>query len=82
MPKRRSRGEWQELVRQQASSGETQQGFCKSHGLAVSSFQNWRRKLREEAFIELPVASREEEERGGSSAVIELPCGATVRFSW
>ena len=42
---RRSRAQWQQLIAEQASSGLGQGAFCAVHGLASSSFRNWKRRL-------------------------------------
>ncbi|MDT0499334.1 hypothetical protein RM530_18505, partial [Algiphilus sp. W345] len=72
---RRSESDWRRLIEEWAQSGQSQEAFCASRGLALSSLCNWRRKLkagsaaspesppREAAdFIELtaPVASDKE----------------------
>ena len=46
---RRSRGQWQLLIGRWERSGQGQQRFCEREGVAVSTFQYWRRRLREEA---------------------------------
>jgi transposase-like protein len=48
--------QWQALMDQQRSSGMTIARFCDHHGLAVSTFFVWRRKLSEPdapTFVEL-----------------------------
>ena len=42
---RRSRDEWQRLIDEQATSGQTQSAFCAAHGISVASLQNWKRRL-------------------------------------
>ena len=43
---RRSAAQWQELVERFKRSGQTRGRFCAAHGLALSTFDLWRRKLR------------------------------------
>ena len=42
---RRSAAQWQELVERFEGSGQTRGRFCAAHGLALSTFDLWRRKL-------------------------------------
>jgi hypothetical protein len=44
--KRRDREEWQHLITQQQSSQFSQKAYCREHGLGLSTFQYWKRKLR------------------------------------
>ena len=47
---------WRDLIRQQSGSGQSIEAFCRQHGLAVSTFFVWRRKLKTGAvptFVEL-----------------------------
>lgn len=79
--KRRSRAEWERLIMEQEASGENQERFCLERGIALSSLQVWKRKLREEPFVEIGMAPRvDKAER--AEAVVELPSGAVLRFSW
>lgn len=43
---KRSPAQWQQLVEAQAVSGRSQAAFCIDQGLAKSSFQYWKRRLR------------------------------------
>ena len=43
---RRTAAQWQELVERFERAGQTRSGFCAVHGLALSTFDLWRRKLR------------------------------------
>jgi len=47
--KHRSRAEWRTLIEQQKESGKTIQGFCKTHQLSTSNFQNWKSKFKKES---------------------------------
>lgn len=40
--------EWRELIRQHGSSGQSIKAFCERHGVAVSAFYYWRRRLNAE----------------------------------
>jgi len=42
---RRSRDEWQRLIKEQADSDQTQAAFCAEHRISVASLQNWKRRL-------------------------------------
>ena len=43
---RRTAAQWQELVERFERTGQTRGRFCAAHGLALSTFDLWRRKLR------------------------------------
>lgn len=47
-----SRQKWQQLIEQQATSGQSQASFCASHGLAKSTFPYWKRRLKQGASAE------------------------------
>lgn len=42
---RRSRAQWQRLMLDYEASGQSQQVFCREHGLALSTFARWRQIL-------------------------------------
>ena len=46
---RRTRAEWQQLIEEQAASGQSQTAFCAAHSLSVTNFQNWKSRLKKEA---------------------------------
>jgi len=83
---RRTAAQWQELVERFERAGQSRGRFCAAHGLALSTFDLWRRKLRgaaavreevpEAVFVEL--SGRPETERGASSWEVELELGAGV----
>ena len=51
---RRTKAQWTEILRRFQSSAQTSQEFCRREGLALSSFQRWRRELWSVAeFVEL-----------------------------
>jgi transposase-like protein len=72
---------WRALVGEQSRSGQTAAAFCQEHGISVTYFFEWRRKLSEaEAragqFVEVrvtPAQSRALEVRltGGRSVMVE-----------
>ena len=62
---RRSEAEWRELFNRFDQSGQTREAFCAEHGVVLSSFIRWRRKLypgshhppvvvNDPVFVELP----------------------------
>lgn len=42
---RRSRSQWRRLMADYEASGQSQQTFCRDHGVALSTFARWRRIL-------------------------------------
>lgn len=42
---RRSHSEWRSLLEAHAASGLTQTAFCRREGVALSTFQYWKRRL-------------------------------------
>jgi transposase-like protein len=46
-PARRSANEWRALMGLYATSAETRQQFCTRHGVALSTFDRWRQRLRQ-----------------------------------
>ncbi len=48
MSKRRNKSEWQRLIDEQAASGLSRKAFCEDAGIALSTFDYWKRKLRSE----------------------------------
>ena len=81
----RSAEEWSELMRQQESSGKSVEEFCRESGIVRTSFEKWRRKLRELGgggkFRELPQEILREvcSARSGGCEV-ELELGAGLRL--
>ncbi len=45
---RRNASEWRALMRGFSQGGETRTQFCRRHGVALSTFDWWRRRLRSE----------------------------------
>ena len=65
--KRLTKEQWQNLISEQQSSTMNQSEFCRSKGLCLATFYNWKRKLSpaEKAvteappqWLELPVADQ------------------------
>lgn len=82
---RRSRDQWRELLQRFEHSGQSGEDFCREHGLTLSRFAHWRRRLAETAagrgavtgsplFVEL------ESQAGASDGSwdVELELGAGV----
>ena len=89
---RRTATQWRKLLEQFERSGQTRGGFCAAHGLALSTFDLWRRKLSatpapvaearpEPLFVELtpPAAPQTSVGSTGTGAwEVELDLGAGV----
>ena len=83
---RRSRDQWRELLRRFEHSGQSGEDFCREHGLTLSRFAHWRRRLAEPAsgrgavtgsplFVEL---GPPQTGASGGSWDVELELGAGV----
>jgi len=83
---------WTRIVRDQASSGLSVAAFCARHGLAVSTFYPWKRRLASEAtqtpraatpaFVEARMVPAERrpvsaDDHGGGVTIV-LACGRRV----
>ena len=88
---RRSAAQWQDLVERFERAGQSRGRFCTAHGLALSTFDLWRRKLRttpaadkghpEALFVELtnPAQRQASTPSAGTQAwEVELELGAGV----
>lgn len=62
---RRSASEWHAIVAAYADSGMSQKAFCQREGLALSTFQYWKRRLRADEVHSAPASE-------SSPAVIDL----------
>ena len=94
MSVRRSEAYWAELVSEFAAGNVTREVFCVERGVALSTFENWRRRLRAEEsknnlparFVEVCLpAERRSDVREAAPAqpadlVVELPYGVVLRF--
>ena len=82
--KRGSALQWSDLLQRYESSGLTQEKFCLRHGLALSSFQRWRRRLRARRatadFVEIVSASNAAPPPATWSLEVSLPGGVSLRF--
>ncbi len=75
---RRSRGEWQQLVEAHAASGLTQAAFCRREGLALSTFQYWKRQLAADGRADPPADEATVIDLG---ALEERPAGWEVEIA-
>lgn len=89
---RHSAAQWRALISEFEASGVSQQTFCTRHGLAKSTFELWRRKLRgarvvdavgvrpEALFVELtaPIVDKTEASPAAPAWEVELDLGAGV----
>ena len=80
--RRRSGPQWQRLIAQQEAGDLSVDAFCHEHGLTVSSFQAWRRRLRRAAgseaggFVELRARADElPDGTAGSGDLLEIRLG-------
>ena len=93
---RRTGAQWRKLIERFERSGQTRGKFCAAHGLALSTFDLWRRKLgetqaagdeehRESSFVELTDAtelsgSRTAAGTGAWEVELELGAGVVLRL--
>lgn len=89
---RRSREQWRRLMLDYEASGQSQQVFCREHGLALSTFARWRGILAghpsavgdepageaQRLFAELTIPARERAFDETSPWEIELALGGGV----
>ena len=81
----RSAEEWEELISLQENSGKPVAEYCREAGIVRTSFEKWRRKLRERAgdgrFRELPQDILSEAGSAGrGSCEVELDLGSGMRL--
>ena len=80
---RRTQPQWTEILRRFESSDLVSREFCRREGLALSSFQRWRRQLGSVAgteFVELIPAASSGDESSSWSLDVSLPNGVSLRF--
>ena len=93
---RRTAAQWQKLIERFDRSGQTRGKFCAANGLALSTFDLWRRKLGEtqtpadeahpeSLFVELTNAPEPAEPRSAAGAgawevEVELGAGVVLRL--
>ena len=80
----RGEQEWQQIIQDQAQSGQSQQTYCKAHGIAYGSFVHWRSKVRptlskskSSPFVEIPITPAAE---GKWDIKIQLGGSVTMRL--
>ncbi len=80
--KRRTAKEWGQILRRLRSSGLSRTEFCRREGIALSSFDRWRRRVEPESacgdFVELAPATTVRDETW--ELEIALPNGVHLRF--
>ncbi len=80
---RRTKAQWTEILREFELSGVNSREFCRREGLALSSFQRWRRRLGSVAsreFVELVPTSSPSILSSSWSLDVSLPNGVGLRF--
>lgn len=80
---RRSKKEWTAILQRFASSGEGSREFCRREGLALSTLQRWRQRLRTiraKGFVELVQAAPAEAAGASWGLEVTLPNGVCLRF--
>ena len=93
---RRTAAQWRKLIDRFDGSGQTRAQFCAANGLALSTFDLWRRKLGEtqaaadeappeSLFVELtnatePAGSRTPAGGGAWEVEVELGAGVVLRL--
>ncbi len=71
MTPRRSKTQWQQLIVEQAASGQSQKAFCEQVGIPLATFGYWKRKLQDEVHPE-PSRSDSRTDSASLSDWIEL----------
>jgi hypothetical protein len=80
---RRTKAQWTEILQRFESSGQDARGFCRREGVALSSFQRWRRQLgcvADTEFVELLPDTSSSDEASTWSLDVSLPNGVNLRF--
>ena len=80
---RRTESQWTGILREFESSRLDSREFCRRKGLALSSFQRWRRRLGPVAsaeFVELVPTSSPSVAPSSWSLDVSLPNGVDLRF--
>ena len=80
---RRGEKQWTEVFQQFKKSGLGSREFCRREGLALSSFQRWRRRLGSAAssdFVELVSTAPPSVAPLSWSLDVALPNGVSLRF--
>jgi hypothetical protein len=66
---------WRGLVSKQAGSGQSVAAFCREHGVPVSQFFAWKKRLRQapvEQFVEVQVGRAPEQPGMAPTGAIEI----------
>lgn len=85
---RRTKAQWSEILERFDLSDQDPRQFCRREGLALSSFQRWRRQLGSVApaeFVQLvptssPSTASTNVPQGSWSLDVSLPSGVCLRF--
>ena len=81
---RRTKAQWTEILGRFETSGQDSREFCRREGLALSSFQRWRRQLGSTVgaadFVELMPSSDPSVSPSSWSLDVSLPNGVGLRF--
>ena len=80
---RRDEKQWAEIFRRFESGEPGSREFCRREGLALSSFQRWRRRVGSTAshdFVELVPAAQPSVASSSWSLDVALPNGVSLRF--
>ena len=80
---RRDKKQWTEIFRRFEASALSSREFCRREGLALSSFQRWRRRLGSSAsteFVELVPSPALSATSSCWSLEVALPNGVCLRF--
>ncbi len=76
---RRTRAEWEEIVKRYEASGQSRAAFCLAEGLAVPTLDAYRRRVRQRGnLVELQWERRPE----GGGPRITLSNGWRLEFGW
>ena len=80
---RRDGTQWSEILKRFEASGLGSRAFCRREGVSPSSFQRWRRRLREDAgggFVELVSEAPATVARREWVFELALPHGVVLRM--
>ena len=80
---RRDKKQWSEILKRFDSSELASREFCQREGLALSSFQRWRRRLGSSSpaeFVELVPSTLSSTGSWSWSLDVSLPNGVSLRF--
>lgn len=84
---RRTKEQWQQLVEGQADSGQSISDYCAYHGITVSGFYQWRKKLQGAEVVQgqpgdwLPFTSSQGNESDNWQIELALPGGVVLRMN-